>query len=102
MQYLHHYLTLQNIKGAMKQVVDMERLEFDNYEVEDMEDFVCYLARNIYQFGLRNAIAVKNMEVNRIQMCENLVKWCLHVLLNANNKIIVFSSPQNLKGMIKN
>ena len=66
-----------------------------------MEDFVCYLARNIYQFGLCNAIAVKNMEVNRIHMCENLVKWCLHVLLNANNKIIVFSSPQNLKGMIK-
>lgn len=66
-----------------------------------MEDFVCYLARNIYQFGLGNAIGVKNMEVNRIDMCEDLVKWCIDVLLNANNKIIVFSSPENLKGIIK-
>lgn len=41
------------------------------------------------------------MEVNRIDMCEDLVKWCIDVLLNANNKIIVFSSPENLKGIIK-
>lgn len=38
------------------------------------------------------------MSVDRISEMEDVTKWCIDVLLNANNKIIVFSSPQELKG----
>ena len=66
-----------------------------------MQDYVCELARNMYQVGLKNCVSYKAMFENSLQKYRNLLKWCIQEILTRNNNLIILSSPQKLKGNIR-
>ena len=56
----------------MKEICAIAQLHFNNYEVDDMEEYVCQTARDIQEVGLNNAVDYRAMNVNMLEQFSQL------------------------------